>query len=88
MATSEKKAKTQEQRILEFFQTYAVIAGPSYVKRKVLPNAPLTSVRRAITNLASKGKLRKTSTQAKGFYGKPEDCGTLNTGQGRLLDES
>ena len=33
---------------------------------------PITSVRRALTNLTSDGKLEKTNVQRIGIYGKPE----------------
>lgn len=37
-------------------------------------NVPLTSIRRAITNLTSKGTLRKTGIMVTGAFGKPEYC--------------
>ena len=37
-------------------------------------NTPLTSIRRAITNLEKKGKLEKTDIQKEGMYGKKTFC--------------
>ena len=39
---------------------------------------PLTSVRRAITNLSSDGELVKTNDKVTGIYGKPEHLWRLN----------
>ena len=38
-------------------------------------NVPLTSIRRAITNLESEGLLKKTDIQKPGVYGKMNHCG-------------
>ena len=45
---------------------------PSAIRRMVLPDAPLTSVRRAMTNLTKDGLLEKTELKAEGIYGRPE----------------
>ena len=37
-------------------------------------NVPLTSIRRAITNLESEGLLKKTDIQKPGVYGKMNHC--------------
>ena len=51
----------------------------------VLPGSPLTSVRRAITDLTDIGKLEKTTKQRKGLYGKPEFVWRIPGGQGELF---
>ena len=41
-------------------------------------NAPITSIRRALTDLTSKGKLVKSSIMKMGPYGKQVHCWKLN----------
>ncbi len=67
---SEAKADTQELIILEHF-----LEGhqhtPDEVWHACFDNrTPLTSVRRAITNLTNDGHLEKTDQQRRGMYGK------------------
>lgn len=45
--------------------------SPEQVHRAVMPRAPLTSARRAITNLTAKGLLEKTDERASGLFGRP-----------------
>lgn len=68
------KAKSQEAKILRFFlQNPAKSFGPSNIWTKVFDCAvPLTSVRRAMTNLTKNDDLRKLSLQVVGKYGMPE----------------
>lgn len=70
----EKKAVTQQDRILEWFKTYEQRASPSKVLRVVFPgeHIPITSIRRAMTNLTDAGELVKTDKQVKGSYGRNE----------------
>ena len=66
-----KKTDRQEDLILEFFQrNHGLSFSPEIINKRVLPAVPLTSVRRAITNLTNDGRLRKTSVMVKGKYGK------------------
>lgn len=75
LARYETKASTQEDRILEYFRrNWHTSISPSRVQRYVMPGAPLTSVRRAITNLAKRGRLVKTDRKVDGPYGRPEHC--------------
>lgn len=64
------KAKNQEEQILELMKLYKKLS-PSDVQ-KYFNNYPLTSVRRALTNLSNKGKLIKTDEKKKGIYGREE----------------
>lgn len=48
-------------------------------------NVPLTSIRRAISNLADKNVLRKTSIMVDGIFGKPEHCWVMEVGQKSLF---
>lgn len=68
----ESKAKTQEERILEWFTFYEQAATPSRIHRLVLNDAPITSVRRAMTNLTKQGKLEQTPFKRRSPYGRPE----------------
>jgi len=68
------KAKTQDERILEFMkQSNDRPITPSAAWNWIFKGSvPLTSVRRAITNLTNDGHLVKTEAQTKGPYGRPE----------------
>ena len=47
--------------------------GPSKLTEIVFSGlVPLTSIRRALTNLTNAGELVKTDKQMKGMYGRPE----------------
>ena len=69
----EKKAKSQEERILEWFRKGVLDAPPSEIRYCLFDTeVPITSVRRALTNLTNNGDLVKTDVQFKGPYGRPE----------------
>ena len=68
-----RKASTQEDRILHFFERNK---GNRYSPEEIqtycqMATRPLTSVRRAITNLTNDGYLRKTNDMKLGIYKKP-----------------
>jgi hypothetical protein len=67
----EDLARRQEYRILLFFRGGERYA-PSEIHKAVLPEAPLTSCRRGITNLTQRRFLRKTDEQRIGPFGRPE----------------
>ena len=81
---SQKKAKTQEELILQIFRDnydYATDVGycghmtASHVWKWMKihnSNILLTSVRRAITTLCNNGVLVKSTSMRMGLYGKPE----------------
>jgi len=73
---SRVKANIQEDKILSLFRKYSGIAfAPHEVCQKVFDNSvPITSVRRAITNLTTAGKLVKTGRMKDGPYGKKVHC--------------
>jgi len=60
--THNQKALLSPSKVLEIYN--------KYIQKKV----PITSIRRAMTNLTKKGVLRKTSVMAKGNYHLPEHC--------------
>lgn len=70
----EAKATNQEQRIFNFYRTYWQRGfTPSEVWAQLFDGGvPLTSVRRAISNLTERRLLCKTLTQRDGPYGRPE----------------
>jgi hypothetical protein len=74
---AERQTETQEEMIYEYFRSCGGPLAPHHVHQAILPNAPLTSVRRAITNLASAGKLFKTDYMVRGTYGKPSHTWAL-----------
>jgi len=87
----EAQAKSQEELIYEYFLSRPGMQySPSQVQRYVnLTSAPLTSIRRAMTNLTKDQLLTKTDHQVTGPYNHPEYTWTLRTRpapqQGQLL---
>ena len=84
---AETKAKSQEQIIFEYFEMKSIAAKSVTTKKledgyspaqlwAILSDMgykyPLTSVRRAISNLTIDGKLIKTEEKRIGLYGSPE----------------
>jgi len=68
-----KKADSQEAQILTVFINCFPYSSPSEVCEVIFNNSvPITSVRRALTNLTNSGDLVKTDTQVQGPYGRPE----------------
>lgn len=69
----EQKAQGQEEQILDYFKGIHRGRSPSQVLAALFDaSVPLTSVRRAMTNLTNAGELIKTNTQIRGPYGRPE----------------
>lgn len=85
---SEKKASNQESKILSVFERnpnerYTPYAIQAFCFTNPLHHegfdTPITSVRRALTNLVTKGLLVKTETMKLGAYGKMVHTWMLNT---------
>ena len=72
LARSQTKAKTQEQKIINCFIQHERPLSPSMVLSILNINCPITSIRRAMTNLSNEGKLEKTKDYVLGNYGKKE----------------
>lgn len=74
------KAKSQEEEILIIFSEYnKVLNGVAPTQLYALTDHyPLTSVRRALTNLTKQGKLIKTNEKRIGMYGRSEYVWKLN----------
>lgn len=80
LVNSKDSAMKQEERIHEFFKCNANREmSPFDVEEALYSNTmvPITSIRRAITNLTTDQKLVKTNTQRTGPYGKPSYCWKL-----------
>ena len=77
LKTFEAKAQTQEEKIAAFFMM-ACPGGTEYAPSDLHlglfdhKKVPLTSIRRALSNLTRQGILVKTGKQKRGPYGKPE----------------
>ena len=72
-----EKARTQKDIVLAFFRRNAGSQfTPAEVHSAVFHNdlTPITSTRRAITNLTDDGLLAKSRRQREGKYGKPNYC--------------
>lgn len=77
-----QKAKSQEEIVLLFFKAYP---HRSYAPHEILKflevelyNAPITSIRRAMSNLKNDGNLVKTDEMIDGPYGQPVHRYRLN----------
>ena len=69
---SNKKVKRQEDLIYSLFVKCNQPLSPSMVLSQSGLNCPITSIRRAITDLTNSGRIVKTDRQVKGMYGKAE----------------
>ena len=78
---SRKKAKTQDELVLEYFKNHDNLgATPERVLRhfRIMEklseskwhNTPVTSIRRSFTNLKNQGLIQKTNLTIKGDFGK------------------
>ena len=82
-----RKASSQQERILAFFMSNpGRLITPDEVWTHVFPvrdfgddsrNTPITSIRRAMTNLTKDGLLVKTCHMRAGYYGDPVHCWQL-----------
>ena len=82
----ERKAREQEEAVLRFFREHPGPWAPSQVHERVFSDrVPLTSVRRAMTNLSDADRypesgppLRKTEERVDGPFGRPEHLWEIN----------
>lgn len=71
------KAKSQDKRVLQIFKAIGPMAtispsGVFSIYGALYPEAPITSIRRSITNLTKAGLLEKTAEKRIGPLGRPE----------------
>ena len=81
-----EKARSQEDAIHGFFLQVRRPMSPSQVWRELFnESCPLTSVRRAMTELTDSHDLEKTTVQVRGPFGRPEYLWRLPVTQLRLI---
>lgn len=73
---AEVKARAQEDYVLEYFDATVQLTAENVhyglkFEGAISPNTPLTSIRRAITNLCNRGKIEKLNEMRMGSMGKP-----------------
>ena len=69
----ENAAKSLEKRIYEHMIVNSDVPRFSPTKlHEVFNNVPITSIRRALTNLTKEGKCYKSDLMSNGSYGRPE----------------
>jgi hypothetical protein len=79
LRAADKACKHQEEVVMKCFNLSPhKTLTPAEVHLMIGQQWPITSVRRAITNLTDLGKLVKTREQRKGLYGKLNNCWRLN----------
>lgn len=80
LSTNKAKAKAQDFKVLQYFEKRKrKLISPTQVWEALFTSAtPLTSVRRAISNLTKMGLLEKTAKKQKGIYGRDEYKWKLN----------
>lgn len=74
---SSQKAKRQEVVIYDLFLLSNEPLSPSMVCNALNNKWPITSIRRAMTNLTDDGMIVKTQETVKGVYGKNEHLWSL-----------
>lgn len=83
LGQSRRRATDQQQIVLRFFERNpGRNFAPHQIQQAVLPGSPLTSIRRAVTNLTDAGKLQKTDTKVAGSYGKQVHTWKLSEPEG------
>lgn len=70
------KNKTQEVLVYDLFKSHPTLTA-SEVLYKFPKQVPITSIRRAISNLQQEEKLVKTTDTKTGIYGAPEHYYTI-----------
>ena len=87
LAKSRVKTKTQEDRIYEYFLTRVMTydVAPHHLVDLFNDNTPITSIRRALTNLERAGILTKTDVMVEGSYGKMVHTWKLKNRQTELF---
>ena len=79
LAESHAKAKTQEKKILLCFHDQGNPLSASVFCEMVNDAYPITSIRRALTDMTNQGDLEKTDKKVMGRYGKREHQWQLRT---------
>ena len=78
----ESKSLTQEEEVYSLYEKYNKLsASDAYTVYHNNLKTPITSIRRAITNLSKSGFIHKTKEKKTGLYGKPEYIYQLSKSQ-------
>lgn len=88
LAAAHNAARRQDEAVLAVFRAAAGPLSPSQVWERCAAAGhrwPLTSIRRAMTNLAGGNDLVRLAAQRVGMYGRPEHLCALPKGQGELF---
>ena len=72
LVTSQTRTRTQEAIILDCFKSAQEPLSPSMVHFLTKLKCPITSIRRAMTNLSKAGSLKKTTKYTIGKFGRKE----------------
>lgn len=74
VAKLENKALTQEEKILEIFEQSSgdLLSASDIYNDYFIKSVPITSIRRALSNLYHQGYITKTNHKQEGLYGRPE----------------
>ena len=67
-----KNAANQEEIVAEIFRKRGKLSASEVYNIYPVKSVPITSIRRAMSNLKNKGIIRKTEQKKTGIYGKPE----------------
>ena len=90
LIVSKAKAYTQEEAIMDLFFDRSVIhMTPSdvwHIYSEEFKNVPITSIRRALTNLTNRQQLVKSDLTRMGPYGKKEYCWRLAKAEDKQLE--
>ena len=82
---SQVKAETQDQKVLKFFRDHPDAEyTPASIHYYVGGKSPITSTRRAMSNLTKGGLLEKTKYKEQGYYGKPNYMWRLKKEVGQI----
>lgn len=74
-----ENAKSQQEKILKYFYQNSIYCfTPFEVQAAILQNTPITSVRRAMTNLTTQGHLIKDNLQKVEKYGVKNNYWSFN----------
>ncbi len=74
-----KKFKSQEDQVLELMQGLKQATASEVWEFTEWLKTPLTSIRRALSNLSYEGKLTKSNKTKIGLYGRPEYYYTIKS---------
>jgi hypothetical protein len=86
LANFQQSAKNQDEKVMLIYKASMKGLTASEVFRQYPDKrVPLTSIRRAITNLMNDKRLVKTEIQKPGMYDKPEYVYQIYTGQIKLF---